>query len=192
MDVWEHARGLTSDLTGGLARLELRLDPNGPGERAPERLEAALAGGWEWVIARARENAVRLVADFVAQLHRVIAGPLGIPCAGEFSNGTPPESWTAFVRELESYLLDGSPLSSNDAWIVSQMVWGGHVSGLGLSTGWLLLNGLRLQEGRRAIYPIPELDQRFVQDLGYSGPDLFDAEPLRAMFSSYTYPGDYT
>lgn len=61
MDICKHARVITPNLAGGLARLELRLAPdNDVGGLEQARLQAVLADGWQWVIARAREEAVAL------------------------------------------------------------------------------------------------------------------------------------
>lgn len=136
------------------------------------------------VMGRAQGNGVDLSSGFLSDLHRAIAAPLGVRTAGEFSNGTFPGSWTYFADALTDLLSEDVPLSEHAAWIVSQIRWGGHIRGLELSTGWLLVNGLRLQDGQFAIYPSQELDGKFIEYLRDAGPDTYDAENLRTLFGT--------
>jgi hypothetical protein len=130
-------------------------------------------------VADARQQKVSPAVHYVTELYKLLADAASIANPGSFVDriDTP---WEEFYRAG-----CGDESRCEDAWVVCWLFWNGYVPALHITLGWLLLNAIRLQNGLRAIMPTPGSFPRFADDLRGSGPDLFDAESLRALFDDY-------
>ncbi len=184
MDVWRLARDVTSALVLDLVALEHCIGGSYVSSVPRSALEDAVRSGWSYTIDVARRSAVTLDPQFIASLHERLAYSIGAPGIGVFRDGDLPQDWTNFVMEAAVGNMD-SGMADYDAWIFAQLYWGQHLQSLAPSVAWLLINGIRLQEGRHPIVPDPRHNAALKQYLGWAGPADHDAESLRALFGRY-------
>jgi hypothetical protein len=188
---FDRARALAGTMADGLARLEPRIStPSSAGGTgstttvSAEQTCAAVAGTWPEVVARAADNALSLDPADVSWLNARLRAHAGLPDHEAFDDGEPPSTWSS----INDLVHDDDSWEAVHDWgwaVLAQLTWGGHVPGLPLSTGWLLVSGLRVQAGAEPHAPDPDLDDAFLTALGDAGPDLWDAETLRALLSRH-------
>jgi hypothetical protein len=184
MDLWRLARDITPAIVSDLAALEHDIGGSDASSVPRSALEEAVRSGWSYTIDAARRSAVTLQPPFIASLHERLARSIGAPGSGVFRNGDPPQDWTNFVAETAAVNKNGG-MADCDAWIFAQLYWGRHFQSLAPSVAWLLINGIRLQEGRHPIVPDPRDNVALKQYLQWAGPGHHDAESLRALFGRY-------
>jgi hypothetical protein len=192
MDVWGLARDITSALVSDLTALEHHIGGSCGSSVPRGALEEAVRSGWSYTIAVARRSVVTLDPQLIASLHERLARSIGAPGIGVFRDGDPPQDWTNFKQSLTDAAVGNrnSSMADCDAWIFAQFYWGQHVQSLAPSVAWLLINGIRLQEGRHPLVPDPRHSATLQQCLQWAGPDLYDAESLRALFGRYATEQD--
>jgi hypothetical protein len=183
-DVWRLARDSTSVLVSALVALEHHIGGSYVSSVPRSALEEAVRRGWSYTIDMARRSAVTLAPQFIASLHEKLASAIRAPGIGVFRDGDRPLDWTNFVTETAAGNMN-SGIAACDAWIFAQLYWGQHLQSLAPSVAWLLINGIRLQEGRHPIAPDPRHNVTLKQYLQWAGPDHHDAESLRALFGQY-------
>jgi hypothetical protein len=130
---------------------------------------------------------VTLAPAFITALHERLALPVGAPGFGVFHDGIAPMDWGSFQRVLTDLMpgypnrcaceLGGGP----DAWIFAQLYWGGHIESLRPSVAWLLINGIRFEQGGPPAILYPGGVARFKEALQDAGPPCWDAETLRGL-----------
>lgn len=149
-------------------------------------ISGAVLQTWERLADDAVRGAALLSQEYLSSLHWQLATLAGGEAPGLFLNhGQPlvPDEqqvpWTLFIEEACS----DEPMEP--AWVLTQLYWGGHVRSLSLSLGWFAMNIVLAASRSQAIVP-PILDHaRLLQSLDYAGPDLHDAETLRALIGTY-------
>jgi hypothetical protein len=181
MDVWLLAQTITPTLAASLVALEHDIGGAFVRTVPDEALAAAIAQGWSYTTLAARQSSVNLDLRFVASLHEQVGRPIAAPGIGEFRDGNPPRDWTGFGTDMAPSALEHG-LSGSAAAIFAQLYWGGHVTSLAPTIAWLLIDGLRLQEGLHPIVPDPRHGTKFKEYLNWAGPETHDAESLRALF----------
>lgn len=180
MDVFDRALQITDLLAATVTDLEIHcaevLERSIPPR---DRVAAAIQAIWPDLVATARQSLVSANADCVAALYDRLTQSAGIQDPQGFVDRL-DLPWFVFYTEG-----CGDESRCEDAWVVAYLFWGGYVQHLHLTLGWLLMNAIRVQQHLPAIYPAPETIDRFTDYLRGSGPDLFDAEGLRSLFSEY-------
>lgn len=180
MDVFTHASQCTDDLAIMVARFEVHCSEVF-GRPVPDQkqLEMAIRRLWPRLITDARESRVTPRAEYVALLFDLLAAELGDTDAGAFADRT-------HVPWIEYYTAGcGDESRCEDAWVIAELFWGGYVNRLQLTLAWLLMNAIRIQQNLPAIVATAESIDQFTEYLRWSGPDLYDAESLRALFYEY-------
>lgn len=180
MNGFEHASSISSQLATTVADLELRCSEAFQRPLIPRaQLQEAIEIGWSRLVTDARDSNVSPRVSYIAELYKRLTTAASVDHPGDFvdRNDSP---WEDFYQAG-----CGEETRCEDAWVVAELYWGGYVSHMQLTLGWLLLNSIRVQQGMFAITPDPGLTDRFVDCLRWSGPELFDAESLRALFHEY-------
>lgn len=149
-----------------------------------DAISKAVEESWQEVIADAQAHCVSWSVEYVSRIHRNLAERAGADGPGEFIDETASTCWTAVATELflddefdESFLAD--------AVVLSELFYGGHVRSLGLSLGWLILNGFHLQHGKWPIFPLEPDHRRLLEYLSFAGPDTYAPESLRALLGEF-------
>jgi hypothetical protein len=138
-------------------------------------INEAIACTWPGAVSDVAAGRADLSGDYLADLHRRLASVIDAAETEEFAGRGPAGSWEAFVAELTA---DGPP---EEAYVLAELCWGGHVRSLAFSLGWVCLNQCRLRAGAAALYPPPRDQGRLVRCLRPAGPPNYDAEPLRGL-----------
>lgn len=151
-----------------------------------EKFIAAILVCWDLVREYRAGSEPILDVRFISILHKTLASHIGAPDAGRFiDDGGINVSWSCFVEDLDVDRTIDEWGYCEDAWVISQLFWGGHLPNLQLTVSWLCINALRLRyRYHRPIYPPKHLQEKFIEYLEASGPDCWDAESLRALMAS--------
>lgn len=181
---------ITPVLSQRLAELERRLGRSGVREEDLPVLRAAIADAITFAGERADESAADLTPEFILAIHRRLAGPLHAAGIGEFAPGTGDQSWSGFRATVESAVDEYGAEAVDDvsAWTLAQLFWGGHLASLQLSTAWVLVNALRHRYCAPPLLPDPRHEDALRDRLEDAGPDLYDAEGLRALLPRLVLP----
>jgi len=157
----------------------------------PSAVEAAVGTVWPELVARA--DRLDLGAETVAALNAQIRRETGLQGDVVFRDSGAVEHWPEEVgdnswsnlerqiRELEMDFPDDPP-GYFHCMIMSSLAWDGHVPSLGLTTGWLLVAGLRFARGLSIPLPVPDRDEKFLDALDGVRPGLWDMETLRSFW----------
>ena len=153
----------------------------------PTAVAQAVRQSWQRLVHDAARGAASLSGEYLASLHRQLATFAGGEAPSLFLDHGQPKvldgqqvTWSLFTEEA----CGDEPLEP--AWVLAQLYGGGHVRSLSLSLGWLAMNIALLDSEGRAIVPPLDEHARLLQALDYAGPDLHDAESLRALVGVYT------
>jgi len=180
MDVFDHGLRLTDHLAVTVTDLEEHCGKVFERTVPPhDELCAAIRKTWPRVVAEARDSNVSPGVDYLAGLYDRVCSEARIANPGRFIDRT-DAPWHDYYTEG-----CGDEARCEDAWVIAELYWGGYINYVHLTLGWLLMNGIRIQQGLPAITPTPETTDRFTDYLRGSGPDTFDAESLRALFYEY-------
>jgi hypothetical protein len=144
-----------------------------------EQLEKAIRKTWLHLITDAQSCNVSPQVDYVASLYDQLTTEASIADPGKFNDHT-DIPWLEFYTDG-----CGDEPSCEDAWVIAELFWGGYVTHLHLTLGWLLINAIRIQRHLPTITPSVESIDQFTNCLRGAGPDTFDAESLRALFGEY-------
>jgi hypothetical protein len=176
--IWEKAM----DEAGTLAAVLVQWEIEERAELQKEEIVTAIASAWTMVIEMASESRLSLDRECLAKIHRVLAEGRDSAEPGIFSEGdNPPGNWTDFQEAVEGFQEDDG-IAGSCALILAMLYWGNHVKSFRFSLGWLVLNGLRLQEGLSPLRLTIHQFDILRETLGYAGPDCWDAERLRSAF----------
>jgi hypothetical protein len=180
MDFFAQALRLTDQLASTVAELEMRCAKVfGRPTPSRDRVDMAIRKTWPNLVEDARSSRVSPAVDYVAGIYARLATEAGIPEPGQVADRTD-------IPWLEYYTAGcGDEPRCEDAWVIAEIFWGGYVHYLQITLGWLLMDAIRVQQNLPAITPAPETTDRFTDCLRWSGPDMFDAESLRALFYDY-------
>jgi hypothetical protein len=180
MNSFDHALFITAQLVTTVADLETSCAIAFQRPLiASARLQTAIQETWLRLITDAQESKVSPTVSYVAALYEQLSSAALVEHPRDFVDRK-DFPWEEYYQAG-----CGDGATCEDAWVVAELFWGGYVSHLQLSLGWLLLNGIRIQQGMFAITPHPNSTDQFINCLRWSGPDLFDAESLRALFYEY-------
>lgn len=180
VDVFDRALHITDLLAATVTDLEIHCAKMFERSIPPrDRLAATIQTIWPDLVADARQARVSAKVNYVAALYDRLTQTAGIADPQGFVDRI-DLPWFVFYTEG-----CGDETRCEDAWVVAYLFWNGYMQHLHLTLGWLLMNAIRVQQHLSAIYPAPETIDRFTDSLRWSGPDLFDAESLRSLFSEY-------
>jgi hypothetical protein len=168
--------GFVDDLVGVLADLELEL---GGGTTDRALLIEATTLGWQRLEQMVHAKKVGITKACAKALHKTIAQHAGIPGAGDFAEGEGRDSWAGFSRALRTYGRESA--DDRDAWVIGQLFGGPHLRSLGITVGWLLVSGLRMQKHQPAIDPDRAQWPEWIRALRGTRPPIRDAEYLRSL-----------
>lgn len=174
--IWEHADTITLRLAQAIAQFE-----SGVGNVT--LLENAISHAWQCVIEDAKQSKVSLSKEYLSSLHNQLVKSVDGDQPGIFKEGIFPQDWATFVADI--YDANDGKIEGSEAWLLAQLFWGDHIQSMRFSLAWLCLDGLRLQEGKYALYPSQEYRDRLEVALKAAGPVCWDAETLRALFGEY-------
>lgn len=178
-DLLHRAEAVARTLSRSLAAFENRHLNGDDVHRMQERTLAT----WRCLIDDARVGRVSLDSIYLGALHRTLVGDAVQAAAARFDEGSPPFDWSSFVVGLTD--ANGASIRGAEAWVIAQLSWGDHVAPMSFSLGWLVVNGLRLQEGLAPICPQEGDFTRLAAALAAAGPPDWDAETLRALLGEY-------
>ncbi len=180
MDIYTHATGKTDELAVSVAALEVHCARVFARPVVDfEHLQRAIRITWPQIITAAQNARVSPQVEYVASLYNRLVKEMNLNDAGDFTDRTD-------VPWLEIYTAGcGDESRCEDAWVIAELFWGGYVKFLHLTLGWLLMNGIRIQQKLLAITPSPNSADRFTDYLRWSGPGTFDAGSLRDLFYEY-------
>ena len=180
MDVFKHATELTNELAATIAALEIHCAEIFSRPVFDSRqLQQTIRVTWPRIITDAQLGNVSPRVDYVAALYDRLAAEMQLADPGVFTDRT-DFPWDEFYAAG-----CGDEPRCEDAWVIAELFWGGYVGYLHLTLGWLLMNGIRIQQNHAAIMPTPDSTELFTDHLRWSGPDQFDAESLRGLFYKY-------
>ena len=157
---------------------------NDTGPPSVTDITKAISNSFNWVYDKAKEKSFSLSSTSIREIHFHLSKTLDLSFEDAFID---EEKWEAFIGEMygpDDKLLNASNVSGSEAWILSQLYWN-HLGSFKLAVPLLYISALDIQNGGHGFGISLNNIGAFLMDLSFSGPNMYDAENLRANIRKY-------
>jgi len=148
------------------------------------KISDAISETLNWLFIMAENREVTLDTEMVLKFHSYSAQKIGVNTKNVFHD---KQGWEKFLEQtvgLDDHPLNTRNIADTEAWILATLHWD-HLSSLRLVVPWLFISALDIQNGNHGFGLCLSKLGSLLNHLSDAGPDLFDAEMLRANIRNY-------